>query len=122
MNSVLTTSYQIFTVYFQTPRQLPTSIGIRIGFSVAPTATKSLFISMVGGVQPSQLYASGLYIAAFANNNLTAQGDNWGIAITNSETTQSFVLGLNRLYNLASLGIYLPSSLSPTISDSLVTH
>ena len=120
------TTYASFTYFFRTPRQLPVSVGVRIGYGVAPAATKSLYLSMVGFVAPGQPYypgpAGGPFIAAFANNNGTALGDNWGAAISTSETPESFAFGFLRLYNTAQLGVLIPSSLSPTIPDNLILH
>ena len=114
------TTYAAFPVFFQTPRGLPITTGLRIGFLTAPTAAKSLSISLAAGVAPQQMYAGGPYVAGYSGNNASAVGDSWALAITSTAGVNTFVMGLNRLYNFASLGISFPSSGSPTIPDSLV--
>lgn len=122
MSAQVTTSYQCFTFFFSTPRQLPTTTKIEIGFGTAPTSGKSLFLSLAGVVAGTRLYTGGPFIAAVSGSNRTAVGDRYDAVYTNSLTSQSFAVGMNRLYNTLSLGQYFPSANSPTISDSLVTH
>jgi len=117
------TSYKIFTAFFSTPRQLPTTTRVQYGFgTTAPTSGRNLTMNLLGIVAATQLYTGGPYMAAFSESNATAFGDSWTCAVTNNLTSQSFAVGMNRLYNTLSLGINLPSALSPTISDTLVTH
>lgn len=122
MSAQVTTSYQTFTFFFSTPRLLPTETRIEIGFGTAPSAAKYLLLSLAGVVQATQLYTGGPCIAAVSGANPTAVGDYYNAAYTNSLTSQSFALGMNRLYNTLSLGQYFPAASSPTISDSLVTN
>lgn len=118
----VTTSYQCFTVFFSTPRQLPTTTRLEVGYGTADTATRSLYIDLVAVMAATQLYTGGPYIAAVAGANPTAFGDYWTCVFTNSLTSQSFAIGMNRLYNTLAMQVYFPSSGSPTVSDSLVLH
>lgn len=118
----VTTNYQCFTAFFATPRQFPAETRIEVGYGTADTATRSLFLDLVGVVAATQLYTGGPYIAAFSGATPTALGDYYSVAFTNSLTSQSFALGMNRLYNTLGLGVYFPSDSSPTISDSLVSN
>lgn len=122
MSAQVTTSYQCFTFFFSTPRLLPTETRIEIGFGTAPTAAKSLYLSLAGVVAGTPLYTGGPCIAAVSGADPTAVGDYYDAAYTNSLTSQSFALGMNRLYNTLSLNQYFPAADSPTISDSLVTN
>lgn len=122
MSAQVTTSYQAFTVPFATPRFLPSTVRLEVGFGTAPTSGKSLYLDLINLVAGTPLYTNGPTIAAFSGANQTAFDDTWAIAITNTLTTQSFALGMQRLYNMRSMGVYFPSANSPTISDSLVTH
>lgn len=122
LNGQVTTSYQCFTAFFATPRQLPVGVRLAIGFSAAPTAGRFLNIDLAGCVAATQLYSGGPFVAAFAGADATALNDFWEVAFTNSLTSQSFARGLDRLYSLRQLGVYLPSDISPTIPDNLVTH
>lgn len=122
MNTQVTTSYQCFTFFFSTPRLLPTETRIEIGFGVAPTAAKYLLLSLAGVVAGTQLYTGGPCIAAVSGADPTAVNDYYNAVYTNSLTSQSFALGMNRLYNTLSLGQYFPAEDSPTIPDSLVSN
>lgn len=122
MSAQITTSWQCFTAFFSTPRQLPATVNIQYGFSVAPTAAKYLLLDLAAGVAATQLYTGGVYAAAFSGADATALGDYYTAAITNSLTSQSFARGMDRLYGMRSMGVAFPSADSPTISDSLVTH
>jgi len=120
--SGLTTSYQNFMVYFSTPRILPLTTQLMVGYSAAPTSGRFISMDLAGAVAPSQLYTGGPYLAAFSGANRTAVGDNWTAAITNSLGSQSFARGMDRLFGMRAMGVYFPSSVTPTILDSLVTH
>ncbi len=122
LNGQVTTGYQIFTAFFSTPRQLPTTVNVQVGFGAAPTAGRFLTLDLVGVVQATQLYVGGPFMSAFAGADPTALGDYYTVAYTNSLTSQSFARGADRLFSLRQLGVYYPSSLSATVSDSLVTH
>ncbi len=122
MSTQVTTNYQNFTVAFATPRILPSVVRIEVGFGVPPTAAKTMTLDLVGAIQGQQLYMGGPFIAAFANIEATAVDDNWSLVVTNSLTTKSFALGMDRLYNMRGMQVYFPSANSPTVSDSLVTH
>lgn len=122
MSAQVTTSYQCFTAMFSTPRQLPATTKIEVGFGVAPSSSKYMLVDLVGMVAATQLYTGGPFIAAFAGGTPTALGDTYACAFTNSLTSQSFARGLQRLYNTLQMGVYFPSANSPTISDALVLH
>lgn len=124
----LTTSYQLLTVFFSTPRQLPASVQIRAGYGVAGVSTRQLFLCNLQVFQATALYGRsntgtwGPFVCAVANTVASAIGDFYTITLTNSLTTQSFVWGLQRVNGVRELGVYLPSDPSPTIDDALVTH
>lgn len=124
----VTTSYQLLTVFFSTPRQLPSTVQLRIGYGTAATSTRELYVCNVQVFQPTPLYGAsntgtyGPWVCAVANTEVSAVGDVATITVTNSLTTRSFALGLERIYSMRGQGVYLPSSGSPTISDSIVTH
>lgn len=122
VNGQIGTSYAILTAFFSTPRQLPVTTFVRYGFSVAATSGRTLSLSLANIVQATQLYAGGPFVAAVSGTLRTALNDTWTIAYTNSLTSRSFARGCDRLYNMRQLGVYYPSSGSPTIADSLVTN
>lgn len=124
----ITTSYQLLTVFFSTPRQLPSTVQLRIGYGTAGVSTRQLYLDLVQIVAATPLYGlantgtSGPFVAAIANTAPSAVADTYALAFTNSLTSQSFALGMQRVFGLRELGVYFPSSSSPTISDTLVTH
>lgn len=124
----LTTSYQLLTVFFSTPRQLPSDVQLRIGYGTAAVSTRQMTVCNVQVFQATPLYGasgtgtSGPFACTVGNTTYSAVGDTAEIEFTNSLGTQSFVWGLERLNGFRALGLYLPSDGSPTISDSLVTH
>jgi hypothetical protein len=117
-------SYTTFTVFFATPKYLPSVVYIQYGFSTAPGSTKILSLDLAAGVAATQLYNQGPYVAAFSSSTADIIGDVYTATYTNSLGTQSFVRGCQRVLNFPNLGIkiYWPSSNSPTIPDSLVTN
>ncbi len=60
-------------------------------------------------------------MAAFSYTTSTARGDYYTTAVTNSLGTHSFVRDLDRWFNMRTNNVYLPSSLSPTIPDNLIS-
>ena len=122
VNGEVTTSFQCFTAFFATPRQLPVTVRVQTGFSVAATSGRQLTVDLVGVVAATQLYTGGIYSAAFAGADRTALDDSYTLAVSNSLSTQSFARGMDRLYSMRELGLYFPSSLSATISDGLVSN
>jgi hypothetical protein len=122
LNGEITTSYQCFTAFFSTPRQLPSGTQLRVGLSVAATAAREINVDLVSVVAANQIYNGGPYLAAFSGADPTAFGDFWTVAVSNSLGSDSFVRGSDRLYNFRDNGLYWPSASSPTIPDSLVTN
>lgn len=122
------TSYAIFTVFFSTPRQLPSTVQLRIGYGVAATSTRQLYLALCQMIAATPLYgpagtgSAGPYALAVSNTTYSAVNDVYSLTFTNSLGTRSFVWGLERLDGFRAKGLYLPSSTSPTISDSLVTY
>lgn len=124
----ITTSYQQFTVFFSTPRQLPASVQIRAGYGTAGTATRELYLDLIQVFQPTPLYGAantgtwGPFACAVADTLPSAQGDIYSLTFTNSLTPKSFARGMDRVYDMRGNGVYFPSAGSPTIPDSEVTH
>lgn len=128
LNGQIDTTYTQFTAFFSTPRQLPETVRVQIGTSVAATAGRVITFDLVQIVAATALYGPagtgtyGPFCAAFAGVAAPATGDTYSVVFTNSLGTQSFVWGSERLYGMRANGLYYPSSVSPNISDSLVTH
>lgn len=128
LNGQITTAYQQFTIFFQTPRQLPSTVRLQVGLSVAATAARQIRIDNVQMVAATPLYGapntgtSGPFLAAFSGAEAPATGDVFYATFTNSLGTQSFVWASERMYGMRANGLYWPSDVSPTIPDNLVTH
>lgn len=122
VNGQVTTTFGLVSAFFSTPRQLPTTVRVQYGTSTAATSGREITMSLAGVVAATQLYPGGPFVAAISGEDRTALNDSYTIAYTNSLTAQSFARGMDRLYNMRQLGVYFPSDVSPTISDSLVTN
>lgn len=122
------TSYDLFTVYFSTPRQLPDTVELRIGYGTAGVSTRQLFLCNVQVILATPLYGpagtgtAGPYAVAVANTTASAVDDTWTLAFTNDLGADSFAMLLERVHGLRSLGLYLPSDNAPTISDNLIVE
>lgn len=105
---------------FRTPAVLPTVVYLRIRISTAITSGRKVFVDSVALAPAVELYTGGPLVAAFAGSTPFAAGDTWSIATTNDRA------GLvrewcERNFGLATLGLALPTSASPTIPDSVVS-
>lgn len=123
LNGQIGTSFAIITAFFAMPRTLPLITRVQYGFgTVAAIAARTLTLDLAGIVQATQLYTGGPFVAAFAQATPNSVSDYYSLTFTNSLGSNSFAMGLQRMFNTPSLGVYFPSANSPTISDSLVTH
>lgn len=120
VNGQIGTSYTQVQTFFRIPRQLPSEVFLEWGWSTAPGSTQLLNVDLLAMVKAVQLYPGGPYAAAFSKDDATTKEDTWSIAVTNSLNHTSFVRSLDRLMSLRNLGVALPSSGSPTVSDALI--
>lgn len=118
-HTVLTTSYQAFSTEFRTPRALPTIVYLRIRISSAIPNTASAYIDHCALAQASELYAGGLYAALFSGADNFAVGDTFTIAVTNDRGGE-FQEWFERMFDMRSKGLLLPSDTSGSIADSLI--
>lgn len=124
-----TTNYVFYNGVFRTPRVNPaTGYKLRLRLSTALTSGKNAFIDHLAMTAPTKLYAGGPYLAVFSGSVAFIAGSNapdtFTVTTTNNRagssnnlTWQTF---FDRMFNMRSLGLLLPSSGSPTISDSLL--
>ncbi len=131
------TTYQTITGTFQTPTIMPTNIRLLISATTHITTGSNVFVDYVALTQPASqnyggLYQGGPYVSVFrgdvdcVNYVSPTIGDTWSAIISNNYgSTSSTILNFNALFNqlfgMASLGLILPSSGSPTIADSLIS-
>jgi len=116
----ITTSYQALNGYFRTPRVLPsTGVFLEIQQSVAFTSGKNVYVANVALAEPTELYQGGPFAAIFSGNTPFIIGDGWNLTVANNYGG-AFCLLFERLFAMRENGLILPTSGSPTISDSLV--
>jgi hypothetical protein len=120
--TAVSTSFVNVNGAFRLPAVLPSTIKLRIRQSVAIDNGKNIFFGRFSMTQAPQIYQGGPYVAGFSGNTaVNASGitpDQWTFAITN--TVSKFSSLMWRWFNPPSIGIYFPTSGSPTIGDGLV--
>lgn len=102
---------------FCTPAVLP-STGVFLDFKMttALSAGNSLYIDRVGLTKMTPLYPGGPGLTVFSGNVPAAKGDSYQVAATNNYAGK-YAQFLWRIFALPSLGLVIPNSGSPTISD-----
>lgn len=114
------TSFVNIKGFFQTPAVLSASAYyLRIKLTTALTNATLLIVDDVCMAIPKQLYAGGPYVAIFPGNTAVVIGDSFTATVANN-FAGAFQTIFQRWFNMSSLGLTLPNSGSPTISDSLV--
>lgn len=131
--AVANTNYNAVSGALRTPTIMPsTGVRLRIKLTTDLPSGKSVFIDYLALTQPANqnyggLYTGGPYLAAFRGSVDTIDyvtnpvvGDRWTVAITNDYggTWQTF---LWQTLNIPQIGIPIPSAVSPSIADSLVS-
>ncbi len=110
---------------FRLPRVLPPTVRLRMRVSTAISSGTNIFIDRLAMGTISALYTGGPGAAIFSGNVPFIQGDGWNVTTTNnrggSSNMGTFQALFDRLFNMRSLGLLLPSSASPTIADTLIT-
>lgn len=105
---------------FRTPATLPTAVYLRIRISTAVTNTRKVFFDSVAMAALTEMYAGGPLLAAFAGSKSFSTADTFTVTTTN-DRAGVLLEYMQRSCDLASLGLLLPSSGSPTIPDSVCT-
>lgn len=118
--SGIDTTWKSFTAFFRTPKKVPTNTTLRLEFTTSPPSGRTVDFDLVALTQPTQLYPGGPHAVAFSNATSPVVGDAWTIAVTNSLGTSSLVRNCDRFFQTRQLGLKLPTSGSPTVSDALV--
>lgn len=118
-----TTSWHNVQGVFRLPALDPAStpVKLRLWCSTALANTKNLFIDRVGfasSTSANQLYPGGPYVWAFSGNTQTLVNDFWTVALTN--TWGAYVQHFQRIFNMAALGLRLPTTGGSTINVNLI--
>lgn len=116
-----TGTYASFSGVFRTPAVLPNS-NVGLKFSLALTTAlsnaKNMFFDHLALTEMKGTYPGGLSFSSFSADTPLIVGDSWKFVATN--TLGLFQKAFQRLFDMRTLGLILPSSGSPTISDSLI--
>lgn len=123
--TTLTTQFANYGGSFRTPEILPSQLFIRYHLTTALTNGRSIYLDKTGLGFSNNLYANGPFAAMFSGSVPFIQGDFAELAINNSRGAGGTLSTWQTLlYQLLPIGpqngIQWPSSLSPTISDTLI--
>jgi hypothetical protein len=116
-----TTSYAPLSMVFRTPVANPsTGYRLRVRLSTALDNTKTLYLASLAMAPGTQLYIGGPYAAIFSGATDFLVGDKFTWTIANNYSSKWQVLA-EKFFGMRALGLQLPSSVSPTINDSLIS-
>lgn len=119
--SGISTSYVQKTGVFRLPAAAPTTIKLRIRASTVVPAGSNIYIDDLAVVRATPLYVGGPSFAIFRGATKPLLNDAWTMATTIS-ASGAFVRGFQRLFNLAALGLQVPTKAdgSETVADTLI--
>jgi hypothetical protein len=120
VSSGLTTSYSAQYNIFALPKVLPTVIQIRIRLTTAVTNAETVSVSLLQITPTTLLYQGGVRVFTFSGATQAAIGDRANINVLSNISTSGFIPSLSRILNLRQLNLAMPSSLTPSISNSLI--
>jgi hypothetical protein len=114
--TTISNTFVPFSGSFRTPNQLPTSVFLEIKMTIPINSEFKVYFDRVSLCQPSRWYAGGPFLSVFSGNVPLIMGDSF-VAQINNMYNGLFQFWFNRVFGMASLGLILPSSPSPTILD-----
>jgi len=125
--TALTVNYLPYNGFFRTPYIMPTTLYIRMRITTALTSGRAVYLDTMSMGLATQLYTSGPYVAGHSGSVPFRNGDYTVSAVTNSRGAAGTLDTWQTLFSLLfpsviSLELLLPSSGSPTISDTLITN
>lgn len=115
----LTTSYAPFSFIIVMPRVLSTTLRLQLKVATALASGESIYVDSLAVAEMTEVYPQGPLLAFFRGNTTAAVRDQYKATITN--TAGGFQRLFDRLFDMKGQGLLLPSSGSPSISDSLIT-
>lgn len=123
--SGLGTSWTALNGVFRTPLVMPSTAKIQLSLTTAITSGKNLYLDRLGMGSMVQLYPMGPAFAVFGGSSGFYVPDGFVATATNSlgsgGSQNTFQWGFDRLFNMKGYGLLLPSSGTPSISDSLIS-
>lgn len=122
--TALTTTYESFSGVFRLPQVKPSAVRLQFRLSTALTGGDVLVDHLSMG-RLTALYTGGPGAAIFAGTSHFLAGDAWQVTGTNDRGGASYLATwqafFDRVFGMRQLGLLLPSSASPTVSDTLIT-
>lgn len=118
--TLLTATHSSHAAMFRTPTVMPTEVYLRIRLTTAIENAHNVFLDELCFVPATELYAGGLWCAAFSGPKNFTVNDNASITVANSYSGLLH-LWLNRVLGLSSKRVLFPVSSSPSISDTLIS-
>ena len=121
----LTTSYAFRSTTFRMPKTLPTSTRIRyrIGTPI-PAGGYNVYLAHSAMNAMTKLYAGGPSVSIFSGGTNWILNDKFTLTFTNdrggSVNQKTFQSLFDRLFSMRLNELLLPSSATPSISDSLI--
>lgn len=124
----LTTQYAPYGVAWRTPLVMPDTVYLRLRLSTPLTSGRSVYVDGLSLGVMSQVYTSGPFVSVHSGAVPFNTNDYATVTITNArgsggslDTWQTLLARL--LYNYIMVNeLLLPSSTSPSVSDTLITR
>jgi hypothetical protein len=117
--TTLSTTWIPFSGIFRVPNLMPANVSLELKLTTALTSGRSVYVDRVAMCQPTQLYRGGPLISIFSGNVNLIRNDTFWISIYNNYGGAMQTL-FGKIFNMPQLGLILPSSLTPTVPDSLI--
>lgn len=123
--TLISTTYTAHNTIFRLNNAPPSTLRLRVYLSTG-LAGDSVLMDDLCFTPMNPMYSGGPSVAVFTGSTYFAGGDGWSIANTNDYGGASFCAtfqsGFDRLFDMRSLGLLLPSLASgASISNSLIT-
>lgn len=119
-SGVSTSAFTTFVTSFRLPSPLPSTIYFRVRLSTALSNTVILYLdSCCFGVEATELYDGGPFIAFVATDDKLAVGDYWTITVAN-DFRGTFQTLFWRLFNEPELMLPSATGGTETINDALL--
>ena len=122
--SGVATSYAASNAVFRLPQNPPDTMRLQFRIST-DLAGASIRIASISFAPMVSMYTGGPTFCIFSGAVPFVGGDGWSIANTNNQGGASnlatFQTGFQRLFDMRSLGLMLPSAVSGSIANTLIT-
>lgn len=114
--TALTNTWIPFSGTFRTPNLMPATVWLEIKMTTPINSAFKVYFDRVAFCQMTQFYRGGPFISIFSGNTNLIKGDSF-ITTINNNYGGLYQQWFQKVFNMTSLGLILPSSVSPTIAD-----